>query len=350
MLESFLKMVAVATVADVVPLTGENRVIVKCGLDGFTSVRNPGLRALLRVAGFKDGECPTAGQVAFRIAPRINAAGRMDDASNVIELFSTRDEESARTIAEQLHSLNKERQETEAEIVRLIQEECERVPVTDCDAALVFSGRGWHAGVVGIVASRVVDRYHRPVFVLSESEDDGIAKGSGRSIRAFHLLEALESMSELFEKFGGHRQAAGVTLQVDNVPEFRRRLNEWASARLTLEDFRRTLEIDAVLTLADLSETTVRDVYRLAPFGFGNPAPLFAVRDVEIAGANSRPERRVVNVGLKQNGRTVIVTAWDWNDRMDELRPGTRADVALCLEDRGRNGEWRATLKDVQPL
>jgi single-stranded-DNA-specific exonuclease len=105
-----------------------------------------------------------------------------------------------------------------------------------------------------------------------------------------------------------------------------------------------------VLTLADLSETTVRDVYRLAPFGFGNPAPLFAVRDVEIAGANSRPERRVVNVGLKQNGRTVIVTAWDWHDRMDELRPGTRADVALCLEDRGRNGEWRATLKDVQPL
>lgn len=349
LLESFLKMVAVATVADVVPLTGENRVIVKCGLDGFSSVRNPGLRALLRVAGFRDGECPTAGQVAFRIAPRINAAGRMDDASRVVELFSTADGARAQEIAEQLHSFNKERQDTEAEIVRLITEECERIPVTDGDAGLVFSGEGWHPGVVGIVASRIVERYHRPVFVLSESAEEGIAKGSGRSIRAFHLLEALESMADLFVKFGGHRQAAGVTLELERVPEFRRRLNEYALARLTPEDFRPTIEIDAVLSLGEINEATVRDICTLAPFGFGNPAPTFAVHDVEIAGASFRPEKRFASVGLRQDGRTIIVTAWDWLDRMDLLRPGTVGRVALCLEDRARNGEWRATLKDVQP-
>ena len=345
--ESFLKMVALATVADVVPLIGENRIIVKCGLDGFTSVRNPGLRALLRVSGFKDGDCPTAGQVAFRIAPRINAAGRMDHAAQVIELFLTDDPDKAAAIAAQLHELNKERQETEAEIVRCIEEVCVQLPVTDHDAALVFSGKDWHKGVVGIVASRIVERYGRPTFVLSEDEASGFASGSGRSIRAFHLLDALESMHELFTKFGGHRQAAGVTMPLEAVPLFRDKLNEWAAARLTPEDFRPTLEIDAVLGLDELNGSAVADIERLAPFGFGNPAPLFAVMDVEIAGASLKYDR-LVNVGLRQNGRCVFVSGWDWAHRMEEFRPGRRVNVALCLEDRNRNGEWRATLKDVQ--
>ena len=218
MLKSFLKLVAVATVADVVPLLGENRIIVKYGLEGLHRVHNPGLRALLEVSGMMDGRAPNARQVAFQIAPRINAAGRMDDAQNVIRMFLTDDLEQARYFAGQLHSLNQERQQTEADIVRLVLEECSKVPVTEDQAALVFTGPNWHRGVVGIVASRLVERFCRPVFVLSE--EDGEASGSGRSIAPFHLLEALESMPDLFTRFGGHRQAAGVTLAPSRFPSF----------------------------------------------------------------------------------------------------------------------------------
>jgi len=204
--------------------------------------------------------------------------------------------------------------------------------------------------VVGIVASRVVERYHRPVFILCEDEATGIASGSGRSVKAFHLLEALESMAELFVKFGGHRQAAGVTLPNEAIPEFRRRLSEYASRYLSPDDFRATFEIDAVMSLAELNEAAVRDVDRLAPFGFGNPAPLFAIKNAELTGASLRGERNV-NVGLRQaGGRTLIVTAWDWADRISELRAGSRVNAAIALEDRSRNGEWKAVLKDVQPV
>src|SRR5260370_20396990 len=165
MLKSFLKLVAVSTVSDVVPLLGENRIIVKYGLEGLHRVHNPGLRALLEVSGMLDGRAPSARQVAFQIAPRINAAGRMDDAQNVIKMFLTDDLEQARYLAAQLHYLTKERHETEADIVRLALEECSKVPVTEDQAALVFIGANWHRGVVGIVASRLVDRFCRPVFV-----------------------------------------------------------------------------------------------------------------------------------------------------------------------------------------
>ncbi len=180
LLESLLKLVAIATVADVVPLTGENRVIVKRGLAGLGTVKNPGLRALLDVSGLAPGETPSAGQVAFRIAPRINAAGRMASASDVIEMFLTDDEERAKSLAAQLHDLNKDRQQTEAEIAHAIFEQCLEQPVTDHDAALVFAGEGWHRGVVGIVASRVVERFHRPSFVL------GLENGSRPGLRPQH--------------------------------------------------------------------------------------------------------------------------------------------------------------------
>jgi single-stranded-DNA-specific exonuclease len=351
--ESFLKMVAVATVADVVPLCGENRVIVKRGLEGFHTVRNPGLRALLQVAGFQDGECPSAGQIAFRIAPRINAAGRMANASDVVEMFLTADAARAQSLATELHELNKERQETEADIVRRIEEECTRVPVANSDAALVFSGDGWHRGVVGIVASRIVERYHRPVFVISEDASTGTAHGSGRSIPRFHLLDALESMPDLFAKFGGHRQAAGITLPCASVAHFRERLNVYASSLLTVEDFKPTIEIDARLDLSELNDDSVAQVLSLAPFGCGNPAPSFAVLGAEIAGPPSIGER-LVRVPVRQNGRTLFLKSWNSTDRWQKLSPGDRVDIALCLEEdaysarRGYPG-WCAVLKDFRP-
>jgi single-stranded-DNA-specific exonuclease len=350
--ESFIKMVAVATVADVVPLTGENRVIVKCGLEGFQTVRNPGLRALLRVAGFQDGDCPSAGQVAFRIAPRINAAGRMSTASAVVEMFLTDDSARAQLLATELHELNKERQETEADIVRRIEEECARTPVTTGDAALVFSGEGWHRGVVGIVASRVVERFHRPAFVISEDPETGNAQGSGRSIPQFHLLDALESMPELFTKFGGHRQAAGVTLPCASVPAFRERLNRYASQFLTVDDFQATIEIDAMLSLAELNDVSAAQVLSLAPFGCGNPAPAFAVLDAEIAGPPSIGER-LVRVPVRQNGRTLFLKSWNSAERWQELGIGSRVDLAICLEEDSYSASrgyspWSVVIKDFR--
>jgi single-stranded-DNA-specific exonuclease len=351
MLQSFLKLVAIATVADVVPLTGENRIIVKRGLEGLHTVRNPGLRALLDVAGLSEGERPSAGQVAFRIAPRINAAGRMATATDVIDLFTTADAARARELADQLHRLNQERQEAEAEIVREILEQCEREPVRDDQFALVFSGEKWHRGVIGIVASRIVERYHRPVLVLSE--EDGLAQGSGRSIRTFHLLNALESMAELFVRFGGHRQAAGVSLPVERVPEFRERLNRYAASVLTPADLCPTLDIDGLIQFSDISHEAAMEVLQLAPFGFGNPAPVFTVPGVEVCGAPEQWNGRNLNVRLRQNGRVFRFKAWDFAERAAEFESGAVLDAAVAFEDDAYSAArgyapWCLVLKDVR--
>ena len=354
-LESFLKLVAIATVADVVPLTGENRTIVRHGLAGLRSVHNAGLKALLEVAGFREGAAPTAGQVAFRVAPRINAAGRMASAEDVVELFLTNDAERARAIAAQLHQLNQERQQTEAEIVRSILEECERTPVTDANAALVFCGRDWHRGVVGIVASRLVERFHRPVFVLGRNPEDGLAQGSGRGIPGFHLLAALESMADLFVRFGGHEHAAGVALEAARVDEFRRRFNARAAACLRPEDFLPRLEIDALAGLADLTEPNAADVFALAPFGRGNPPPLFAALGVEVAGVSPLgKDGKHLRVTVRGGGRVLELKAWRFAERAAELPLGARVDVAFTIEEdaysaaRGYPG-WAANLREVRP-
>jgi single-stranded-DNA-specific exonuclease len=353
-LESFLKLVAIATVADVVPLTGENRVIVKHGLAGLGSVHNHGLRALLEVAGFRDGAVPTAGQVAFRVAPRINAAGRMASADDVVELFLTSDPERARTIAAQLHQLNQERQETEAEIVQTILEECQRVPVTAAQAALVFCGRDWHRGVVGIVASRLVERFSRPVIVLSADPATGQAQGSGRSIAGFHLLEALESMSGLFTRFGGHKQAVGLGLPVERVDEFRARLNAWAAARLSADDFRPRIEIDAIAGADEIRDETAAELLALGPFGFGNPSPVLAIRGAEVVSTPQVFAEKHLRTCLRQNGRMLSVTAWRFAERAAELAAGSLVDAAITVEaddfarGRGLPG-WAVLLKDVRP-
>jgi single-stranded-DNA-specific exonuclease len=353
---SFLKIAAIATVADVVPLTGENRVIVANGLRGLGSVRNPGLRALLDVAGFTDGGAPPdARQVAFQIAPRMNAAGRMDTAKAVVELFLTNDAARARELAKQLHDQNTERQQIEAEI----RDVCEQIAVADHECALVYYAEDWHRGVLGIVASRLVERLHRPVFVLSRNSEDGLAQGSGRSIPAFHLLAALESMPDLFVRFGGHAHAAGVTLEAARVAEFRQRFNAYAAARLAPEDFLRRAEIDAVVELREISEQAIEEVFALAPFGHGNPAPLFAALNVEVAGPPVVWKEKHLKLMVRQSagagsrGRTLTFKAWNLAERVGDLAPGARIDVAFQLETdnfsaaRGFPG-WAAVLRDFR--
>ena len=352
LVDSLLKLVAIATVADVVPLTGENRVIVKRGLSGLDRVANPGLRALLDVAGVEAGTAPSTRQVAFQIAPRINAAGRMASASDIVDLFTTSDLARARTIAAQLDDLNKDRRETEDGIRQAILEQCLAQPVTDSDAALVFAGEGWHRGVVGIVASRVVERYHRPAFVLGL--DNGVAYGSGRSIRAFHLLDALEAMPEIFTKFGGHRQAAGVTLLTSQVDEFRARFRTYAAERLTVEDFEAEIEIDAEIAIDEITDQTVAELLNLAPFGFGNAVPTLVVRGVEVAAPPDIKNDKHLFLRLKSQGRMLRVKAWNFADRATEFAPGKRIDVALQFEEdaysAGRGyAPWQTIVRDVRP-
>ncbi|MBK9168284.1 MAG: single-stranded-DNA-specific exonuclease RecJ [Bryobacterales bacterium] len=350
LLDSFLKLVAIGTVADVVPLTGENRIIVKHGLAGLSDVRNPGLRALLDVAGFGNGTLPSASHIAFRVAPRINAAGRMDTARQVIEMFLTSDAARAREIAEQLNALNAERQLTEREIIDAITASCESEPVADDMTALVFAGEGWHRGVLGIVASRMVERFHRPAFVLGI--ENGSAQGSGRSVPGFHLLDALESMPDVFTKFGGHVAAAGLTLDSSRVDEFRTRLNAYASSRLSPADFVPTHRVDAIATLDEIHETAAADLARLAPFGFGNPLPVFCARGVSLAGEPRVIKEKHLRLPIAQGGRVVMMMGWNQANRVPDL-PRDTFDVLFTVEDdpagaaRGYQG-WSVILKDFR--
>ncbi len=357
LLDSFLKPVAMATVADIVPLIAENRVIVRRGLSGLRDVRNHGLRALLTVAGFEAGECPSAHQVAFRLAPRINAAGRMSTARDVIELFLTDDASRARELAEQLDTLNRERQQVETEIVEAILKQCEDVPPYD-EPAMVFSGTGWHLGVLGIVASRLVERFCRPVFVLSDAHADGATEpslsGSGRSIPAFHLLEALESMPDLFQKFGGHRQAAGLTLPAAQLEHFRRRFSAFAATKLAAADLCPCYVADAPASFAELTDACVQQIMALGPFGFGNPAPIFYAAGADLAGpAKALKDGKHFNVPLRHNGRMLFCKAWNFGDRMALFEPGAKLDVLFQIEDDafGRKrgyGSWCISIKDVR--
>src|SRR5882724_3377194 len=279
LLKSFMKVVAIATIADAVPLTGENRVFAKLGLEGLRSPVNPGLKALLDVAQLS-GRALTAGEVAFRIAPRINAAGRMDVARDVIELFSVKDAARAREIANKLDQLNGDRQEEERRILQSITTHFEAQPALREAFCIVIDGEGWHRGVIGITATRVVERYGRPTLVISRNGEE--AHGSGRSIRPFHLLNALESCADLFTRFGGHSHAVGFSLPSANLPELRARLDDYARASLTLADFEPTLNFDAELALDQVSPEFFNLLQRLEPFGVGNPQPVFAARSIRL--------------------------------------------------------------------
>ncbi len=347
--ESFLKIVAIATVADVVPLVGENRVIVTHGLSGLTDTSNVGLRSLLEIAGFQAGAPPTAGQVAFRLAPRINATGRMDSAANVIELFLTSDEARAKELSQLLDDFNKERQEVEREILAAALKETEEWPVDDERRALVFAGEGWHRGVAGIVASRLVERFHRPVFVLEIDPVKKQAVGSGRSVAGFHLLDALESMPDLFVKFGGHRQAAGLTMAADRVEEFRSRLTAYAQENLAVEDLCASYRIDAEVELRELTPSTAREVLSLGPFGYGNPAPVLAVRGATLREPPSPLKEKHLKFHLLKDRYPLLIKAWNWAERLDEFPVDSHmpVDAVFSLEDDSYTG-FSATLRDLR--
>jgi single-stranded-DNA-specific exonuclease len=279
-LHSFMKMVAIATVADAVPLIGENRVFARLGLDALRKAVNPGLKALLEVAQIPITRPPTSTEVAFRIAPRLNAAGRMDVARDVVDLFSVKDPVRAREIASRLDQLNGDRQEEERRILAAIESRVAEEPGLRDAYCVVIDGDGWHRGVIGITATRVVERFGRPALVISH--DGGEAHGSGRSIRNFHLLDALESCHDLFHRYGGHSHAVGFSLPSERVPELRSKLDAYARTCLTPADFEPVLDLDAELTLDRVTPELLRALLWLEPFGQGNAEPVFSARAVRL--------------------------------------------------------------------
>ncbi|MCU1301082.1 MAG: exonuclease RecJ [Candidatus Sulfotelmatobacter sp.] len=280
MLRSFMKVVAIATIADAVPLTGENRVFARLGLDELRRAVNPGLKALLEVAQISTKRPPNSTEVAFRIAPRINAAGRMDIARDVIDLFSEKDVARARALAGKLDRLNAERQEEERSILRAIDERITGDPAL-CEAyCIVVDGEGWHRGVIGIAATRVVERYHRPAIVISRDGEE--AFGSGRSIRPFHLLDAVEASHNLFTRYGGHSHACGFAMPSANVSQLRTDLDAFARTRLTTADFDPVLDVEAEMDLDEITPALFQMLRLLEPYGTGNHEPAFSARGVRL--------------------------------------------------------------------
>ena len=357
LLMSFMKIVAIATIADSVPLVGENRVFAKLGLEGLRSTVNPGLKALLQVAKL-GGRPLTSGEVAFRIAPRINAAGRMDVARDVIELFSVKDPARAQEIAAKLDQLNGERQEEERKILDAIKSRFEEETALGQAYCMVIDGDGWHRGVIGITATRVVERYGRPALVISRNGDE--AHGSGRSIPAFHLLNALESCSDLFSRFGGHAHAVGFSLPSANLAGLRSRLDTYARARLTLADFEPSMKIDAEIPLDQVTPELFQSVCRLEPFGMGNPEPVFAAREVRLMAPPRVMKDKHVKLRVAASSRdgdwrkSVSFNALGWHmaERFQQAQiiPGDIFDIAFMLDHNEHPdfGGLELSLKDFQ--
>jgi len=327
---SYLKVVALGTIADVVPLVGENRVIVHFGLAGMCEPSQAGLAALLAVSGL-EGRAVAAGDVAFRLAPRLNAAGRMENARDVIDLFTTSDPAQARAIAERLENLNHDRQRVEEEIVSTIEDLLRQQPEKARRYTLVFAGEGWHRGVIGIVAQRVVDRYHRPALVIGVEE--GVGVGSGRSIKGFHLLEALDKASDLFERFGGHAQAAGFALPASRITELEARFERYARTVLAPDDLEPVLRVDAEVSLGELDSGLYAAVRRLEPYGFGNPTPVFVARDALLVAPPRILKEKHLKLRVAQGARAFDALGWGMAEQAQGLAAGQHVDLAFALDE-----------------
>ena len=329
LLQSYLKVVAIGTIADVVPLLGENRVIARFGLEALRQPSQAGLQALFEVSGL-DRCKVSAGDLAFRLAPRLNAAGRMQDAREVIDLFTCSDLEKARGIARRLDGLNRDRQRTEDGILREIAEVMDRHPEKRDRYSLVLAGEQWHRGVIGIVAQRVVERYHRPALVLSV--EDGLAVGSGRSIRAFHLLDALTAMQELFVRYGGHARAAGFALPADRIAELEMRFEQYARETLDPADLEPTVRVDAEVSGHVIDWTLYEALETLAPFGCGNPTPVLAVRDLRLVVGPRILQEKHLKLRVARGPRSFDAIGWGMAERGARLVAGQTLDLAFTLD------------------
>jgi single-stranded-DNA-specific exonuclease len=358
LLPSFLKMVAIATIADSVSLTGENRVITRLGLEGLRRPVNGGLKALLQVSQLEgQGRAITATEIAFRVAPRINAAGRMDVAKDVVELFTCKNAERERELANKLNLLNTDRQAEEQRIIAALIQRLDTEAQFAEAFCLVIDGDAWHRGVIGIAATRVVERTGKPALVISRDMDSGEAHGSGRSIPGFHLLDALESTEckPLFNKFGGHAHAVGFSLPCDRVAVLRDAMDRYARQRLTAADFVPVIGVDAELELSAITPQLFELLCALEPFGMGNREPVFVARHVKLLQPPSILKEKHLKLRVAQADvdklRPFDALGWRMAERIQPtgFAVGDRLELAYTIDENQNSdfGGLQLVIKDV---
>lgn len=348
LLEMYGEFVALGTVADVMPLVGENRVLVREGLALLQDTMRPGLHALLESGGYA-GKPVTTDTVSYGLAPRLNAAGRMDNASVALKLLLCGDEEQATGIAARLAEINTERQQTEQDVFAAACRTLETDPARLQDRVLVVSGEDWHPGVIGIVAARLMERYSRPVLVISLHEGEG--RGSGRAPDAFDLHSALAACAGHLTRFGGHAAAAGIEIEEEKLPAFRQAINEWA-AQHAARPAPVTLQLDAVVTLEELDLPNVQELTRLAPFGRENPTPVLLVQNAVVDGVWAMgAEGRHTRVRLRQGNHTLFASLFGIPPQQFAYPVGAAVEAALEVSVfTGRSGPMvSAHLKGIRP-
>ena len=337
----YLDIVTLGTIADMVPLTGVNRVLARRGLTELGGSTRPGVVALKQVARLPPGEI-SAGQVGFQLGPRINAAGRMDAGLKVVEMLTTESQEVALRIAQELDEHNRERQAMEAQVLAEALSQVDADPLLKERYSIVLGREGWHPGVLGIVASRIVERFHRPTVVIAFSQ--GAGKGSARSIRGFHMVEGLRCCADFLEKFGGHEYAGGLSIKQEKFPSFLTRFEEIARNSLAPEDLIPVLEIDAELEFSEIGLSLVRHIETLKPFGIGNPEPLFVTKAVEVS------ERRDFSGGsrlrLRQGGKSLGAVVFGL-EKDFPASPGANIDLVYRLTENEWNGSSAVELRII---
>ena len=343
-------LVALATVADVVPLTGENRVLVRHGLVGIDADPTVGLRALMEVTGCLNRKKLTSGTVGFGLAPRINAAGRLERAMRAVEMLTTDDTVIAREIAEELDRCNSRRQEIEQTIVAEAHAMIRAAGDVGARGALVVGREGWHPGVIGIVAGRIAETYHRPAIVVALH--DTASQGSGRSVPGFNLYEALRACSGDLTGFGGHSAAAGLRLPMADFPGFAERFDHYCRGALTVEQRRKVLDVDAEVLLGTLTTQVVHEIDGLEPYGVGNPRPILVANRVTLVGDPRVVGDRKNHAQLRVIQGEVVVKAIAWNlaERCKGLAAGSVVSLAFSPSINEWNGrrEVQLEVKDFQ--
>lgn len=332
---SYLDLAALATVADVVPLLAENRIIVKNGIKAMEKTRNIGLGALIRVSGFY-GKGLSASNLAFGIAPRINAAGRMGDAERGIRLLTEKSLPVAEALAKELDIENRTRQELENKIVEEAFEYAKEQVEVFNHKVLVISGFGWHHGIIGIVASKLLQTYNRPCIVISV--EDGTGKGSGRSLECFNIFKALDYCSGLLTRYGGHEMAAGLTIEEEKINEFRILINQYADQVLSDEDLIPSIRIDAILERDDITRENIIELEKLEPFGAGNPMPVFGYMGPSLKSIRTLSDGKHLKLILWDGGLNVDAIGFNMGQAAGRLSVGDTVSVASSLNINKWNG------------
>ncbi len=346
--KEYLELAALGTIADVAELNGENRILAREGLAQILATKNIGLKALMKEARLAQRKIRTH-TIGFVLGPRINASGRLGSAQKALRLLLSEDPKEAASLAKDLEEINRKRQKTQNEIVEEALRLVEKEMNFNEHKVIIVSKEGWHQGVVGIVASRLVDRFYRPAIVISLNE--GLGTGSARSVDGFHMFEALNRCSPLLKNYGGHKHAAGLTIEENQVLHFRELINSVAGEILKAEHLVPTLEIDCELSISDLDIRLARFLERLEPFGEGNPYPLFCSRRLTLKGAPAVLSRDTLKFWVTDGKNTVSAVGFGMASYCDMLRHSPRIDLAysLTIDEWNKAPTIQLKVKDIRP-